>query len=132
MLVQPTPDSEQHEIHLLVVIQLVTLIIILRAPNRIDCHLLQPPQQRIADLVLVDESLVKSSKEDRHRVNLCPEPIYPVIIILNLSNLAELILSRELQGVKGDLHDRILHLLLVKLLSKDDHHLNKLQLQCSS
>ena len=118
---------EQRETHPLV-IQLVTLIIILRAPNRIDCHLLQPPQQRIADLAPVDESLVKSCREDRPSTNSYLELIYPVVITIhNLSNLAASTLSRELQGVREDLHHPN-----VKHLNKEDNHHNKPQLQCSS
>ena len=127
MLVRLTQAWEQRETHPLV-IQLVTLIIILRAPNRIDCHLLQPPQQRIADLVPVDESLVKSCREDRPSTNSYLELIYPVVITIhNLSNLAASTLSRELQGVREDLHHPN-----VKHLNKEDNHHNKPQLQCSS
>ena len=127
MLVRITRAWEQRETHPLV-IQLVTLIIILRAPNLIDCHLLQPPQQRIADLAPVDESLVKSCREDRPSTNSYLELIYPVVITIhNLSNLAASTLNRELQGVREDLHHPN-----VKHLNKEDHHNNKPQLQCSS
>ena len=85
----------------------------MRALSRIDYHLLQPPQQLIVDLVLVDELLVKSLREDHPSTSLYQEPIYQVITSQNLSNLVQLILSREHQGDKG-----------LNLLNNNDKHLS--------
>ena len=45
--------------------------------------------------------LVKSLREDHPSTSSYQEPIYQVITSQNLSNLAQLILSREHQGDKG-------------------------------
>ena len=70
-------------------LNLVCLIIILRVLNRIDYRLLRPLQQLIVDLVLVEELLDKSRREDRPSTNSYQELIYQVIKSPNLSNLVE-------------------------------------------
>ena len=116
-----TWDSEHNEINL--PLKLVTLIVILRVPNRIDCLLLQQRQQLIVDLVLVDELLVKSHMKDRPSTNSYQELIYQVITNQHHSNLVMSILSREHQGVKGLNHPNN----NVKHLSADNHHNSKHQ-----
>ena len=103
--------------------KLVTLIVILRVPNRIDCLLVQQRQQLIVDLVLVDELLVKSHMKDRPSTNSYQELIYQVITNQHHSNLVMSILSREHQGVKGLSHPNN----NVKHLSADNHHNSKHQ-----
>ena len=70
-------------------LKLVYLIIISRVLNRIDYRLLRPLQQLIVDLVLVEELLDKSRREDRHSTNSYQGLIYQVIKSQNLSNLVE-------------------------------------------
>ena len=70
-------------------LKLVYLIIISRVLNRIDYRLLRPLQQLIVDLVLVEELLDKSRREDRPSTNSYQELIYQVIKSPNLSNLVE-------------------------------------------
>ena len=69
--------------------KLVYLITTLRVLNRIDYRLLQPLQQLIVDLVLVEELLDKSRREGRPNTNSYQELIYQVIKSPNLSNLVE-------------------------------------------
>ena len=112
---------EQHETHQ--PLKLVTLIVISKAPNRIDCLLLRQRQQLIVDLVQVDELLVKSHMKDRPSTNSYQELIYQVITSQHHSNLVMSILSREHQGVKGLNHPNN----NVKHLSADSHHNSKHQ-----
>ena len=116
-----TWDSEHNEINQ--PRKLVTLIVISRVPNRIDCLLLQQHQQLIVDLVLVDESQVKSHMKDHPSINSYQELIYQVITNQHHSNLVMSILSREHQGVKGLNHPNN----NVKHLSADNHHNSKHQ-----
>ena len=116
-----TWDSEHNEINQ--PRKLVTLIVISKAPNRIDCLLLQQRQQLIVDLVLVDELLVKSHMKDHPSINSYQELIYQVTTNQHHSNLVMSILSREHQGVKGLNHPNN----NVKHLSADNHHNSKHQ-----
>ena len=120
-----TWDLEQHETRQMV--NLVTLIVISKAPNLIDCHLLRQRQQLIVDLVLVDELLVKSHMKDHPSTNSYQELIYQVITSQHHSNLVMSILSREHQGVKGLNHPNN----NVKHLSEDNHHNSKHQRRSS-
>ena len=78
---------EQQETNL--PLKLVYLITTLRVLNLIDYRLLRPLQQRIVDLVLVEELLDKSRREGRPNTNSYQELIYQVIKSPNLSNLVE-------------------------------------------
>ena len=78
---------EQQETNL--PLKLVYLITTLRVLNLIDYRQLQPLQQLIVDLVLVEELLDKSRREGRPNTNSYQELIYQVIKSPNLSNLVE-------------------------------------------